>query len=122
MKRLTGGGIQSSKLVRVGVRTGPPNTRIINPVGVAQLGAAQGGRMKGPESFTGINTAVPILQGTARRVRSGNAVAASTVAGPGGSRTIYKSGYQSLTPPARPMDGQKGRDILSEYGPDKWKP
>ncbi len=34
----------------------------------------------------------------------------------GGGRTIYKSGSQSPTPPAREMP--EGRNTLAEYGPD----
>src|SRR5262245_7651319 len=62
------------------------------------------GYKTGPMADTGI--------ANARRGPSG--------AGPGGgSRMIYKSGSQSPTPPANPP--AKGRDILSQFGPERSK-
>jgi hypothetical protein len=120
MAKLSGGGITSNKLVREGVRSGPPNTNIISPRGVSQYGYATGGMMKGSGSFTGRNSALDVNEGTASQPRSGNDVAASTVAGPGGSRTVYRAGSQSATPAVQMPQG--GKDILSEFGREPTDP
>jgi hypothetical protein len=91
---VSGGGINSRVVKSVGVRAGPPSTQKVNPAGVAQYGYATGDKLRPQGGHTGVNAAERVFQGTAPQVPSGNAVAASTVAGPGGSRTIYKSGVQ----------------------------
>jgi hypothetical protein len=64
-----------------------------------------------------------LIKGTAPQVRSGNDVAASTVCRPGGSRTIYRSGFQALSGKVSQGEGKiggnAGKDILSEFGPEK---
>jgi hypothetical protein len=119
MAKLSGGGITSNKLVRPGVRSGPPNTNVINPRGVSQFGYAAGGRMMGPERYTGENTAQPVKQGTMPQVPLGNAVAGNVGGGgPGTGRTVYKSGFQGMH--GTPVQGSSPapRDTLSEYGRD----
>jgi hypothetical protein len=103
---------------KVGVRSGPASTNKVSPAGTSQLGYATGDKLKKEGSHTGINSAVPVFQGSASQVPSGNAVAASTVAGPGGSRTVYKSGYQMQHGPSAGRPKEPDRHILSEYGPD----
>jgi hypothetical protein len=83
-KATSGGGIRGNKVRQVGYRSGPPRTEVISPSGVADLGAS----INYPRQ--------PLVKGTAPQVRSGNDVAASTVCGPGGSRTIYKFGTEGV--------------------------
>jgi hypothetical protein len=117
MAKLTGGGIQSSKRVEVGVRGGKPTTNVISPRGVSEYGYATPGKMR-QGAHSGVNTSQLVKTGTASQVPSGNAVAASTVCGVGGSRTIYKSGGQGIH--GAPVQGSTPapKDILSEYGPE----
>jgi hypothetical protein len=110
---LAGGGINSNKVVQS--KSGQkvePVTHKVNPAGVAQMGLSH--QFK-PE---------PMLQGKGYEPKAmgstGIANARQGHAGPGpggGNRTIYKSGSQSPTPPAREMPA--GRDTLSEYGPER---
>jgi hypothetical protein len=116
-KILSGGGLTSNKLVRPGVKAGPPNTRIINPFGVAQIGASQGGKLKAEGRHTGINTAVPILQGTMRQVPMGNSVALNVgKGGPGTGRVVYGQSGTQRANTSGPMP--QGREILRDFGPD----
>jgi hypothetical protein len=91
----TGGGIQSSINRKVGVKVGSRTTQVVNPGGLSQLGAAQGGKLRREGSFTGVNSAKNVFdapRGAATRM--GNDLAASVKAGPGGSRTVMRSGTQ----------------------------
>jgi hypothetical protein len=118
-KKISGGGIQSSKLVRVGVNAGPSNSRIISPRGVSQLGYSPGSRLKGTGSYTTENTSLPVFQGTMKQVPLGNQLATNVGGGGVGTgRTIYRSGYQSLHGQAAQGSSPTRRDILSEFGPD----
>jgi hypothetical protein len=117
-KIISGGGITGNKVKSVGVKAGPPRTNVISPRGVSQLGYSTGSMMNGPASFTSKNSAFPMKAGTASQVPSGNAVAASTVCGVGGSRTIYKSGTQQVHGPVVQGQSPGRRDILSEFGPE----
>jgi len=87
-RKLSGGGITSNKLVRPGVKAGPPRTNVISPGAVSRMGI-----LVGPGSKVG-----PLIKGTAPQVPMGNAVAAATKCGPGGSRELFRSGSQSSTP------------------------
>jgi hypothetical protein len=94
--KISGGGITSNKLVRPGVKAGGPNTNKVNERGVFQLGTMQGDALRPSGGHTGQSTALPLMKGTASQVPSGNQVAAQTVAGPGGSRTVMRSGSQGV--------------------------
>jgi hypothetical protein len=82
------------------MRQGSARQRVI-PAGPAQLGQRQGNhRMGGGETGAGGGRldyqGVPIFGGTGGPASElGNAKAESTVCGPGGSRTVYKSGSQA---------------------------
>jgi hypothetical protein len=117
--RLSGGGITMNKNVKGNVRAGPASTNKVSPAGVSQLGYATGDKLKGEGSHTGINTAQKVFQGTAPQVRSGNDVAASTVAGPGGSRTVLRSGGQGVHGPVIPDNRPPARNVWNEYVPSK---
>jgi hypothetical protein len=111
-------GISSKNVVRPNVKTGRGNLGV--SVGsVSQLGNKIGNHVTadGGKS-TNYRGEGPIHQGPALRpVEMGNAVAASTVCGPGGSRTIYKSGSQDQYGSGG-APKPSGREILSEFGPE----
>jgi hypothetical protein len=52
-------------------------------------------------------------------VKLGNELAAKTVCGPGGSRGVMPSGSQGQQGSVAGSPRPAGRDILSEFGPDK---
>ena len=96
------GGLHSKQTVHKPQPKVEPRAKAINPEAVAQIGIS---------SFLGKE---PIYEG-----RGFNAPVGPTntlVSGPGGGRTIYKSGSQHGMGPAREMP--EGKDILSEYGPE----
>jgi hypothetical protein len=108
-KKLTGGGYKSRPHVEVGVKYGQNSrsTNVISPAGVDQLG--QGLAFKQEKLVVGKAPQVPLGNVVAGNVGQG---------GPGTGRTLYgKGGSQSPTPPAKEMP--KGRDILSEFGPER---
>jgi hypothetical protein len=111
-KARSGGGITSNKLVRPKIRVAPRTTDVVSPSGVADIGAS----ISYPRQ--------PVIKGTAQdRAPMGNDLAASCKQGPGGGRDIYKSGFQSLHGAVAKGEGKigpnAGKDILSEFGPDK---
>jgi hypothetical protein len=110
MKKLSGGGIQSNKLVNVGVKSGPPRTNVVSPASADQVGQTVAFK-KDP---------LPIR--TAQQVPMGNAVALNVGAGkPGAGRTIHRCGSQGLQGPVNPGHSPPARDILSEFGPERRK-
>jgi hypothetical protein len=86
MSRGSDQGIDTKSLKRVGVKTGAPR-RGINPGAVGQIGMAVGKNPEQPE----FERALPS--------QLGNAVAAATRCGPGGSRTVRASGTQGTHGP-----------------------
>jgi hypothetical protein len=112
MVKLTGGGIQSNKTVQS--KSGgkvEPKPHAVSPGAADMMGQAVQFRKPPLVQGPGYVTKAEGPTGIAN-ARKGPAGAA-----PGGmGRTIYGSGSQSATPPAREMP--KGRDILSEFGPD----
>jgi hypothetical protein len=118
MAKLTQGPIRHD----VPVKTGQRFKDRVSPGGVSEIGSAIGSTVKPGSlgnSYGGTSAAQRVMDGKVKHpTPMGNAVAYGTKCGPGGSRNIYKSGYQALhgTPvqgPSRPE-----RDILSEFGPD----
>jgi hypothetical protein len=65
-------------------------------------------RNVGPEKFTAAPPSVAL----------GNSVAASTVCGPGGSRSVMPSGGQGQHGPVAGKPAPQGRDILGSFGPE----
>jgi hypothetical protein len=111
----SGGGPGMNKIVRPGVRTGAAREHI-HPGGVAQLGQKVGDHTRnGSTGYRG-----EPLDGPKQpiSVKLGNEVAKATVAGPGGSRTVMRTGAQGLHGSADPGKPTPRRDILSEFGPD----
>ena len=108
----SGGGISSNKVVRSksGGKVEPRSTAI-DPAGISQRDVSTAFRKDAVEVGPGYSRGKMPATGIA------NARQGPAGAGPGGGgRTIYKSGSQSPTPPAREMPG--GRNTLAEYGPD----
>jgi len=115
----TGGGIQSRVVKRVGIHGGSRTTTAVSPRGISQLGASQGGKLRREGSFTSTSSALPFFEGPRQAAEPmGNAVAASTKAGPGGSRTVYKTGTQQLHGSVAGPAPVQGREILGQYGPE----
>ena len=118
-KIISGGGITGNKLVRVGVKGGSRSTQPVSPAGMSQYGTAQGGRIKGTGSFTGINSAKNVFEAKkADATPMGNAIAASTVCGPGGSRTVYRSGTNAVHGPVAGPAPIQGRSIFDQFPPE----
>ena len=102
-KARSGGGLTVNKLRQVGVKAGPARTDVVSVEAVSGLGT---------------RTAFPkpdLIKRTAPQVRSGNDVAASTVCGPGGSRTIYRTGFQALS--GKVSQGEGERKGKADRGP-----
>jgi hypothetical protein len=111
-------GLQSKNVTRPSYRTGASRERIAH-AGVAQYGQAQGnhfteqgrdGRMHSEYGGVKAHTGKPGLQS-----RDGNMVAASTVCGPGGSRTVYARGMQGVHGNANPGNPMAGGDPLAPW-------
>jgi hypothetical protein len=112
-----GGGINSNKAREVGMRNGAP-AKTQRTQGVAQIGQSLGnhatdsGKKLGKSIEPVRGSVIPGL-GT---VPLGNAVAASTVCGPGGSRTVMRSGYQGQHGPANPgLPGPAPRELFPGF-------
>ena len=98
-----GGGIASRQRVDKPVKVGAA-AREIRPAGVSQIGSSMGNRAtNGGRTISG---AVEAVRGKALpaglSVPLGNAVAAQTKAGPGGSRVVMRSGQQGTHGPVNP--------------------
>jgi len=108
----SGGGINYNQTVqsRSGAKV-EPKSRAIDPASVATIGVSTAFKKPDGDIGPGYSTKPMPATGIA------NARQGPAGAGPGGGgRTIYKSGSQSPTPPAREMPA--GRNTLAEYGPD----
>jgi hypothetical protein len=123
MKSSGGGGYGSRQHVEKPVRTGT-GSHATTPGYVGQLGEKQGSHVT---SHDDSNYRGEIMhRGGTLPTKFGNEVAANTVCGVGGSRTIYSAGSQSgsgghgSANPGNPQPQQ--RDILSQYGPDYRRP
>jgi hypothetical protein len=94
-KARSGGGIQSNKLVQVGVRAGKRTLDAVSPAGVDQLGQATSFKRD------------PLVKSTPKDfVELGNALVNNVgEGGPGKGRTVYPCGYQAQTGPAAKGEG-----------------
>jgi hypothetical protein len=118
MAKLSGGGIQMSKNVTGKVHGGLQTTRPVNVGGLSQYGTAVGGKIR-DGSISGVNSARAMFEAPkAERVPMGNTVAASTVAGPGGSRQVLRSGSQAQHGPVAGPAPVQGRPIWPEFPPE----
>jgi hypothetical protein len=117
MSKKVGGGPQSRNVKQVPVRTGGA-AKGINPGWAGQRGEAQGNHtMRGPTNYRGEPVVTSMPAGGDQRL--GNAVAASTVCGPGGSRSVMATGSQQQHGMPEGRAAPQGRDILSDFGPEE---
>jgi hypothetical protein len=94
-KSRSGGGIRSRVVKKVGVRAGSRTTNVISPSAVDMIG--QQTSFKKPD----------LIKATPQdRAPMGNELAASCGQGPGGGRTVYRSGYQDQH--GKPAQGETG--------------
>jgi hypothetical protein len=113
-----GGGINSRQHKSVGVRIGAPRQGK-NVKAVSQIGQNLGNHSTNRRQMMPERKVVERVKGPQGiSVELGNARAAATKCGPGGSRDIYRSGYQSQHGPVAGTAKPQGADILSQYGPD----
>jgi hypothetical protein len=113
MKIKSGGGITSNKYVTSKAPKTEPISRKASPAGVNQMGVATQFKKEPVISGKGYDPAKVGPTGVQK------ATVRPDTPGPGSGRTTYASGSQSPTPPAKEMP--KGRDILSQYGPERSK-
>jgi hypothetical protein len=116
----SGGGINSSVVKQVDIKSGSPNLTAYSPRGVSQLGVSQGSMLSKTGAFTSRPSAAPLSEGQKRDfVPLGNQLATNVGQGsPGAGRQVYRAGSQSSTPAASMPQGGGGKDILSQFGPD----
>jgi hypothetical protein len=124
-KAKSGGGITSRNLKQVGIRTGKKNEKVREGF-AGQIGAALGDHVtdrRGSSSYRGESfggsAALPSKLGNelVNNVGRGGPGAGYNLYGQCGSQGTYSdngSRQKYLTP--KPME--KGKDILSEFGPD----
>jgi hypothetical protein len=118
-KAVSGGGLNSRVVKRVGVKTGAPSSNKISPRGVSQYGYASGSMLRGEHNYTTQNSALPVNVGTMKQVPLGNQLVKNVGAGgPGTGRTTLVRGTQMMH--GAPVQGSAPapRDILSEFGPE----
>ena len=101
----SGGGLGMNKNTERPVRVGP-GAKGVNKQWVSQIGQSMGNHItEKSESLRGVRADGPYKPPNFNPVPQGNEVAASTVCGVGGSRTVYRSGAQhgmrSPSPPAK---------------------
>jgi|SRR5262245_7487337 len=85
MTSKAGGGVNSNKVRKVGLKTGPNSTNKVSPCAVNQLGNHLGNA----------RAVEPIYQGTTPQVPLGNTIATNVNGGgPGRGRTILAGGTQ----------------------------
>jgi hypothetical protein len=112
MVKLTGGGLNSNKVVQSKHGKAEPVSHKVGPEAAAQLGRAEQFKKPNLEQGQGYQPYGPKDH---------------TTAGPGAMRTIHKSGSQGLHGPVArgeqnrapdPPSTTPGRDILGDYGKD----
>jgi hypothetical protein len=111
-KAQSGGGIRGNKVRDVGYRGGKRTLDAISVEAVSDLGARTAYKK------------APLVKATPRDfVPLGNELSANIECGPGGGRTIYKTGFQALSGKVSQGEGKigsnAGKDILSDFGPEK---
>jgi hypothetical protein len=107
----SGGGIRSRVVKRVGQNLGPRSSNKVSPSAVDMLG--QSTSFKRP----------PLIKGTMPQVPLGNDLSTNVGKGaPGAGRVTMHCGSQGTHGPVTagtPKGGNAGKDILSEFGPEK---
>ena len=109
MKKLSGGGITSNKLVHPSIRTGSPSKGSV-PGAADQLGQATAFRKEQVGAGRGYDGA-----------KYGNELALNSKSAPGQGRTIHPCGSQGTHGPVAGAPRPQGADILSEFGKERSK-
>jgi hypothetical protein len=110
MRKLSGGGIQTNKLVHPGIRTGSPS-KGSSPAAASQLGQSTAFRKEQVETGRGYDGA-----------KLGNEIATNVGKGGAGTgRNIYRCGTQSQHGPVAGKRPEPSRDFLSQFGPERSK-
>jgi len=106
-KAKSGGGATMNKVRSVGVRAGPPSTKVISVSAAASIGRSKGNHVGSGGGKTVTRPADPLVQGTRPQVPMGNAVALNVgKGGPGKGYVLHgQSGSQSQHGPARQPEG-----------------
>src|SRR6266446_674002 len=107
-KSKAGGGANSRQVKQVGLKTGGPN-RAKSPAAVNQLGTKLGN----PAAVEKLDA------GKALASTLGNTLAPKVTCGPGGSRTVQKSGSQAQHGPSAGGPRPEARDIFKDFPPTK---
>ncbi len=108
MAHKAGGGIRSKNVTRKPMRQGSPREGV-HIGGASQIGAKVGDHTTEHRQSSGYR-GESLITGQGFPSRLGNQIAEETKAGPGGSRDIYKSGFQQThgpTNPGQPMKPSK---------------
>ena len=103
-----------NKNVGVGVRAGPPNTKIISPAAASRIGGHYGNHAEG---VTVRPPPQPLVTGTRPQVPLGNALATNVgQGGPGAGRNVQLRGAQGQHGPAAPGQPRpQGQDIFVSF-------
>jgi hypothetical protein len=120
MAKLSGGGITSNKLKNVGIRKGARASDKVSTSGLAQLGVAQGSKLKEGGSYTSQPSGTPLFSGSRPQpVPLGNAKSLDVGAGGVGTgRTVMRSGSQGTHGPVAAGSTHPRRGLIEEFGPD----
>ena len=115
----SGGGINSSVVKQVDIKSGSPNLTAYSPRGVSQLGVSQGSMLSKTGAFTSRPSAAPLSEGQKRDfVPLGNSLTNNIGAGgPGSGRVLYgQGGTQQMH--GAPVQGSSPKpvDLLSQFG------
>ena len=114
-----GGGIRSRTVVHKPVRTGAAREHI-QKASVAQIGQRQGDHVTSRAGSTGYRGESLIGPKSPISEPMGNEIAVRTVCGPGGSRTIYRTGVQMRHGEAAPGNPMQPKDeIFPGFGSRK---
>jgi hypothetical protein len=114
-------GLQSSKLVHPGVRTGT-GSKGVQPGYTAQLGNMKGSHVTGHDLDRSkvLIGKDAIGKPAGNTVKFGNELATNSGSAPGQGRTIHRTGTQGFHGAANPGNPRPApqRDILRQFGPD----
>jgi hypothetical protein len=108
MAKLTGGG--SNKFVSPSIRTGS-GSKGSSPGAADQIGQSTAFKKEQVDAGRAYNSGG----------KYGNELALNSKSAPGQGRTIHSCGSQGTHGPVAGAPRPAGRDILSEFGPDKRK-
>src|SRR5260370_34444680 len=100
------GGLNTRQHVKVGIKSGPPHTKIVSVSAAGSIGRSKGDHVASGGGKTVQRQPDPLIQGTRPQVPSGNAVAlnaAGSKAGPCAGRILHgPSGTQGQHGPVNP--------------------